>query len=181
MSGDRDWERPSRWRRWVLRLLALIALAAVVFGLYSIYQAAIEDDEPASSGVDTELQAIVNPAAELADALEDLDPDSRNRTGARRAAVRAITATRAARRAFDATGTADTTRGERVGNGIDAEREYLNAISAVLKDPASRLRQQVADRAGRARRALDAMPDDFGLTDEIRGVQPLLAWARAND
>ncbi len=177
-----QWEGRSRWRRWMLRLLALLALVGVLGGLYAIYQAAIADDGPAPTGIDTELQAIAKPAGELADALEALEPRSRNRTKARRAAARAIAATRAARRAYDADpDIAASNEGARIDNAVDLEREYLNAVAATLKDPASRLQAQLPARAGRARRALDALPDDFGLAQEVRGVKALRAWAKAND
>jgi hypothetical protein len=171
---------PPAWRKWLARLLALLALAAVIGGLYAIYQAAIAEDEPEVTAISDELDTLSAAADRLGTRLEAFKKDT-NPARAEKVAARALSATRAAGKAYRESDLPDTNAGARIKNGLGAEFEYLSAVVEVLDKPTSRIVESLPDRATRARRALEAMPDDHGLPETVRGVDRLRAWARAND
>lgn len=181
-SAFADWEyRPPRWRRWAARVLALAALAGCVYGVYAIVRsdATGAGDAPASSPVDAQLAALATAAGRLGDRLGALRP-GRSPRRARAAQSQAVDDVRTASRTLAAR-TTDSPTGDdaRLANALDAERELLNAVGATLADPASRLRFKLDARAGRARRALAALPDPAGLPATVRGITRLKSWARA--
>jgi hypothetical protein len=176
-----EWVQPPRWRRWLLRLLVLIAFVGVGYGLYTIISEGTKDDgKDKAPALKSELENLQRYSEQLSVRIEGLKPGKpagRAKTSARRALTyqrRAIVALRR-RQAGD-----ESTPQEReIEDALNAEFDWFDAVNVVLRNPDSKLIDELGTRGEDAIDSFNKLDDDYGNADSIRGVSALTEWAQA--
>jgi hypothetical protein len=162
---------------YLARVLSISALALCIAAFVAILLDGAAK-APAAAGSRPQLERLEASAGRVARTLASLRTTDSARS-ARDAVRRALADNRAVDgwlKRVEATGLhADP----RLGNAVEAQYEYLDAIGSLLVNPRSLLAGELAARATRARAAFASLGERSALPASVRGWQRVAARAAA--